>query len=136
MLYIAKNIFCAVGSNMSDRNFLWNRIYTRSILKSDKKLATGVSSKRSQNNDCTSSSLQKKISRACCCMSNSFVRLDKLPIFLLHFHTRDSPACYKKTKYETSVPDDINIPNWRHPPYKFHSTQQYQRTYESFIACP
>jgi len=60
MLYIAKNIFCAVGSNMSDRNFLWNRIYTRSILKSDKKLATGGSSKRSQNNDCTSSSLQKK----------------------------------------------------------------------------
>ena len=60
MLYTAKNIFCAVGSNMSDRNFLWNRIYTRSILKSDKKLATGGSSKRSQNNDCTSSSLQKK----------------------------------------------------------------------------
>jgi len=109
-------------------------IYTRSILKSDQKLGTGGSSKRVQNNDCTSS-LQKKI-KGVYCMSNSFVRLDKLPIFLLHFHTRDSPACYKKTKYETSVPDDINIPNWRHPPYKFHSTQQYQRTYESFIACP
>ena len=38
-------------------------IYTRSIFKSDQKLGTGGSSKRVQNNDCTSS-LQKK-SRAC-----------------------------------------------------------------------
>jgi hypothetical protein len=40
------------------------------------------------------------LQKLACVGFSLFVRLNKLPIFLLHFHARETPACFKIVKDE------------------------------------
>jgi hypothetical protein len=85
-----------------------------------------VASKRGQTRN--SFTLQKPR----CAGFSLFVRLNKLPIFLLHFHARETPACFKiqvvtlkshKTHTREVLPYDYvselvsNILVWKHACY-------------------